>query len=243
MVDFDLRATSYNQQKWAMDKGFRDFICDNIIKHGPYEFALDLGTGTGIIPQILSNLSPWLTIGIDINRAMMMNAYKAHNILYMWMDAHDMRFMPEQFELITARNAFRYFRNPQAVVTHCYNLLSSKRGYLYIIEGIPPSERTVPVYQNVFDIKGKRNIFTPNLLIDMMKRSGFTKIEKMEYVIKHNDIWEWLMTDGNLSINDRVKIMDIHRNMTGEQKKDYGYVEEDGKIYCDFMNVLLVGQK
>jgi len=239
---FDERANKYDSQQWAIDQGFLKYI-DSVID-GIYDLSLDVGCGTGIITRLIAEKSN-LTVGIDRNRSMLGIAVEnthQDNIIYMNMDAHYMRFSNDMFDLITSRNCFRFLDDPLTVATNCYLALDDE-GLFCIIEGVPPSDRTRSVYKQVFDIKGKRNIFMERDLVRLMKKAGFSGITTHTYILRSQNIWDWLRKDDSLTDSDRYSIMDIHINMTDKQKKDYGFKAVDGNIFCDFTNKIVIGRK
>ncbi|USH00620.1 class I SAM-dependent methyltransferase [Thermococcus argininiproducens] len=103
----------------------------NKIEHGK---ILDIGTGPGFIPIKIAKFNPDLEIiGIDISKTMIKlakkNAEKAgvNNVTFEVMSAYKLRFLEEQFDLVTSIGALHHFNNPLKAFNEMYRVLKSQR--------------------------------------------------------------------------------------------------------------------
>jgi ubiquinone/menaquinone biosynthesis C-methylase UbiE len=103
---------------------------------------LEIGCGHGGITCFMAINGASRAVGIDINTRNLEIAERVQKLLckdealrqrvdFYVMNATELRFESESFEIITADNVFEHFMEPEAVLRECHRVLA-KRGRIYI---------------------------------------------------------------------------------------------------------------
>ena len=90
------------------------------------EQVLDVGTGTGLVANLLAaNVNPGLVFGIDLSENMMSiaRASKAKNVQFVGMAAEHLVFRPETFDLVTMGETLVYLADPTTALAEANRVL------------------------------------------------------------------------------------------------------------------------
>jgi MFS family permease len=133
------------------------------------ERVLDAATGDGIVANRLAKRGCEVT-ALDISSDLFWN--KQPEIDYKEGDAEQMEFM-EGFDLITLRNAFHYFPNPQKVISRIH--ASLREGGKFLLMEPVATEESYPFLKRVYEKKAPvRHFFSEEDLLTMIGQEGFT---------------------------------------------------------------------
>lgn len=120
----------------------RDIWIDLINKFKPIKdnpSILDIGTGPGFIPLILSKEGYENIYGIDVSDKMISMAknnasISGYKINFQTMDIHQMNFSDESFDLIICRRVIWTLNNPIEAYRECFRILKP-HGRIIIFDG------------------------------------------------------------------------------------------------------------
>jgi ubiquinone/menaquinone biosynthesis C-methylase UbiE len=90
------------------------------------EQALDVGTGTGLVANLLApRVDPGLVFGIDLPENMMSiaRARKAKNVQFLGMAAEHLVFRPQTFDLVTMGETLVYLADPTTALAEAHRVL------------------------------------------------------------------------------------------------------------------------
>jgi ubiquinone/menaquinone biosynthesis C-methylase UbiE len=89
------------------------------------EFALDVGTGTGLVAHLLAPaVSPGTVIGVDLSETMLSIARsKGNRVKFLGMAAEQLVFKPETFDLVTMGDSLTYFADPIEALAEAVRIL------------------------------------------------------------------------------------------------------------------------
>jgi ubiquinone/menaquinone biosynthesis C-methylase UbiE len=93
------------------------------------QHALDVGTGTGLIAQLVAaKVKPGTVIGIDLSDRMLSIARsrKAPNTQFVGMAAERLVFRPSTFDLVTMGEALAYLADPAAALGEAHRVLKPR---------------------------------------------------------------------------------------------------------------------
>ena len=173
------------------------------------EQVLDVGTGTGLIANLLAaNVNPGLVFGIDLSENMMSiaRARKAKNVQFVGMAAEHLVFRPETFDLVTMGETLVYLADPTTALAEAHRVLkpggrlavSVKRRSLntraqdLFFLGMAPLARrhhlSLPRYSSERSRFGE-----PDVLPKILDGAGFevTKLTEMVTGGRTHDAREW----------------------------------------------------
>jgi ubiquinone/menaquinone biosynthesis C-methylase UbiE len=176
--------------------------------------VLDVGTGTGLVAQLVAGpVRPGTVIGIDLSERMLSVARSRRlpNAQFVGMAAEHLVFRPATFNLVTMGEALAYFADPAAALAEAHRVLKPK-GRLAIschrrslstpaqnlfFQGLAPLARrhylSLPRYSS-----DRSRLGEPNVLPELLAESGFQVTTMTELVTggRAKDAHEWtdLMT-------------------------------------------------
>jgi ubiquinone/menaquinone biosynthesis C-methylase UbiE len=176
--------------------------------------VLDVGTGTGLVAQLVAGpVRPGTFIGIDLSERMLSVARSRRlpNAQFVGMAAEHLVFRPATFNLVTMGEALAYFADPAAALGEAHRVLKPK-GRLAIschrrslstpaqnlfFQGLAPLARrhylSLPRYSS-----DRSRLGEPNVLPELLAESGFQVTTMTELVTggRAKDAHEWtdLMT-------------------------------------------------
>ena len=239
------RATVFDKLEWVHTVAFLDLLIDSCGAREDF-IALDIGSGTGIISTKLAPLVNRVT-GIDISREMIDEAVRKSqdnphaNLSYIQMDAQQMNFPDDTFDLITARMVFHHIDDVEKAMKASYRVLK-KGGRLVLCEGVPPDHRTRKRYEEIFTLKEKRHTFSEAELINLFHHTGFSHITLRPFFMSQVSLVNWLK---NSSVEDEVaqQILELHLTADEHFKRVYRMSVNDNDIYIDWKFVIVVGEK
>jgi len=236
------RAALYNKLEWATEgKYLQEFL-----KAGEFQmedFVLDIGTGPGLIAH---KISPYTkrVIGIDICSNMLKQARqnRVKNEIFIKSNAKRLPFNDSVFSKVTARMVFHHIiKDTQEAMDECFRVLKNG-GLMVISEGIPPTEHVKPFYVEMFKYKEQRLTFMEEDLENLVKKSGFSVVNKIIHWNKKSSIKNWL-ENSSLDSNTQNKIFQMHLDLDDRGKKDYNMVRTDNDCLIDMKFAIVVCQK
>jgi SAM-dependent methyltransferase/ADP-heptose:LPS heptosyltransferase len=93
----------------------------NTLSSYPNNLVLDIGCNTGYHTKFLADMYGD-AIGIDINEKLIKESKVNHDKCYVC-DMHNMKFKPETFDLVFAKDVLEHSHTPHFVLRDCYNIL------------------------------------------------------------------------------------------------------------------------
>jgi ubiquinone/menaquinone biosynthesis C-methylase UbiE len=235
------RAAHYDKLFWTKDEEYLDVIlaAGNFRKD---DVVLDVGVGTGAIAK---KIQPYVkqVVGLDISDSMLKKGSWEGISIVNW-DICDALFTNAVFDKIVARMVFHHILdNLDIAIKRCYDMLR-KGGKIIVAEGVPPSDESYVIdwYTNMFKLKEERLTFTPQELVDRLKRCGFKRVVAREHIMRDFSIESWL-TNSGLELEKRDKIMELHLSADERIKNSYNMRITNGDCLCDTKNVVVVGLK
>ena len=173
------------------------------------EQVLDVGTGTGLVANLLAaNVNPGLVFGIDLSENMMSiaRARKAKNVQFVGMAAEHLVFRPETFDLVTMGETLVYLADPTTALAEAHRVLkpggrlavSVKRRSLntraqdLFFLGMAPLARrhhlSLPRYSSERSRFGE-----PDVLPNILDGAGFDVVKLTEMITggRTHDAREW----------------------------------------------------
>ncbi|HET7420393.1 MAG TPA: methyltransferase domain-containing protein [Candidatus Dormibacteraeota bacterium] len=174
-----------------------------------HEQVLDVGTGTGLVANLLApTVNPGLVFGIDLSEHMMSiaRARKAKNVQFVGMAAEHLVFRPATFDLVTMGETLVYVADPTLALAEAHRVLkpggrfalSVKRRSLntraqdLFFQGMAPLARrhhlSLPRYSSERSRFGE-----PDVLPEILGAAGFevTKLTEMVTGGRTADAKEW----------------------------------------------------
>jgi len=234
------RAENYDDKQRTKNKSVLKSIL-SIGKFNKNDIVLDVGSGTGIISNLVANKVKQV-VGIDKSSDMIFKCKPMNNILYINNDILNDIFIENSFDKITCRYVFHYIvSKQQKAMDICYKTLK-KGGTIIIVEGVPPSKRVKSDFKNIFKNKLDRVVCYDDDLVKLMKRSGFKNIKVKNITIKKFSIKKWLKNHV-LSQKEKDRIYNLHVNAKDYFKKDYNMVVTDNDCFIDLKISIITGKK
>lgn len=241
-MDFwKIRSEKFGNLEWIKRENFlKSFI--SFCKPQKSFKALDLGSGTGIVTRRLSTKVNTV-IGVDISPEMINKASRDNNdiIEYQLMDAENLLFPDEHFDLITARMVFHHIEHPAKAIREAFRVL--KRGRrMALCEGVPPDKSVRQRYVEIFKLKEKRHTFFEDDLNGLYNKAGFRDIIIKPYIMKQVSMRNWLNNSG---LSDEVcnKIVKLHLEADDNFKHLYKMKVFSEDILFDWKFVFISGLK
>jgi ubiquinone/menaquinone biosynthesis C-methylase UbiE len=173
------------------------------------EHVLDVGTGTGLVANLLApRVSPGSVIGIDLSEQMLAIARskKSKNSQFLGMAAEQLVFKPESFDLVTMGEALAYLGDPTEALAEAHRVLRadgrlalscqrrslSTRAQDLFFQGLAPLARrhylSLPRYSSE-----RASFGEPAVLPQILNRAGFdvTRVTEMVTGGRTRDAKEW----------------------------------------------------
>jgi ubiquinone/menaquinone biosynthesis C-methylase UbiE len=160
--------------------------------------VLDVGTGTGLVAQLIAPLvRPGMVIGIDLSERMLSHARARliPNAQFLGMAAEHLVFRPGTFNLVTMGESLAYFADPAAgleeahrvlkpkgrLVLSCHRRSLSTAAQNLFFQGLMPLARrhylTLPRFSS-----DRARFGEPSALPDLLASSGFQVTKMTELV-------------------------------------------------------------
>lgn len=187
------RAKDYNKLAWTRKQEFMEAMIKFCRPQKRY-LALDLGSGTGAVTQHLAQKIS-VVIGVDISEDMIEQALRNNNVLCQLMNAEELKFPSNFFDLVTARMVFHHIHKLDKAMNEAKRVLK-KGGRLVICEGVPPAKSAKKRYMEIFKLKEKRHTFLPEDIVAMFKRARFRNIRVEPFIMKQVSMHNWLNNSG-----------------------------------------------
>jgi ubiquinone/menaquinone biosynthesis C-methylase UbiE len=237
------RAATYNNLKWVNN----DRLKEAIVKYGEFKsdhIVLDAGTGTGAIALAIEPHIKEIH-GIDISSEMLSFIPKKSRIIKKEGSILKMEYPDDMFDRITARNVFHNIleeSDRRNSVKECLRTLK-KGGKFILQEGVPPHSSLKKDFEKIFSLKEERTTFTVEEMADILKDSGFIRIETHVISDPDFDLNNWLDNDGTLDEETKTKIIALHANSSDNFKKHYNLRNVNGKVIIDTNSAIVIGEK
>jgi ubiquinone/menaquinone biosynthesis C-methylase UbiE len=235
-----LRAKRFDKLEWIKRENFlKAFI--KFARPKKAFFALDLGTGTGVIAHHLA-FTARRVMAIDISKDMIQKVCrKDSKVDYRLMNAESLIFQDGHFDLITARMVFHHIERLDKAMIEARRVLK-KGGRLVICEGIPPDKSVRQRFVQIFKLKEKRHTFLKEDLVDLFKRAHFKNISLKYYVTRQVSMRNWL---GNSGLPDKIceKIVRLHLDADSHFKRVYNMKVFPSDILFDWKFIFISGEK
>jgi ubiquinone/menaquinone biosynthesis C-methylase UbiE len=137
------------QTQTAWGKTLIDFVDWSLVPGENITLTLDIGTGPGLLPALLSTRRSLLAIGLDTDYSLLHAAPK--NIPVTQAPAEHLPFPPATFDMVTATNVIFLINDPLRALRECHRIL--KPGCSLCL--LNPSERlTVLAADTLADARG-----------------------------------------------------------------------------------------
>lgn len=225
-TDWIRRAEKYNRLDWVNNDKLLSTIVD-IARACQPKTVLDVGTGTGKVllgvKQAVRDAEFW---GVDSSEAMLSKAPGVEDVRLVCDDAEQLTRVPENyFDFVTARMVFHHLNSPHRAAKSIRRVM--KYGGLFVLcEGVPPSQRTVEWYTEMFRFKEDRNTLCEGDLIQIMASAGFDSIVTRTVIMKNASLNNWLDNSGIPEENIRI-IKEMHYNSPKFVRDDYDMTYTD----------------
>lgn len=241
LFEWDIRAKKYDNLEWTnrdqyMEKLLK--ICD--LKSDFY--ACDIGTGTGIIAQILAHYCRKVD-AIDYSESMLniaKNKRPMDNLNYKLMNAEKLELPSNMFDIVTARMCFHHIAHQEKAIKECVRILKTG-GKFVISEGIPPPG-TRKFYNEMFKLKEKRRTYTIDDLVELVDEGGLKNINIEIHRMPGVSINNWLENSGKDKAACK-KIYDMHLDCEDYVKEAYNMKVLNGDIFMDWLIAIISGKK
>ena len=238
------RASSYDKHRWVKDKQYlQGFLEFGLFQRDDH--VLDVGTGAGTVAKAIAPFVKKVT-AID-NCPEMLHLTKSNNtypnVTFMLVDIRKMPYESNSFDKITARMVFHHLLEDIHVgIQECERVLKD-RGIFVFSEGVPPDERTKPLYEEIFKLKENRITFMPEDIEKLLLSSGLHNIRMREFTMRSVSVKDWL-EKSKVSEKNTQKILELHRNSDDHFKKMYNLkLCNGGDVLIDWKFIIARGEK
>lgn len=242
IFEWNIRASKYDNLDWTNREQYMEVFLKMCSLKSNFR-ACDIGTGTGIIAQVLAQYCQKVD-AIDISSAMLKIAEskrKSKNINYKLMSAENIEFDSEIFDCVTARMCYHHIIHQDKAIKECVRILKSG-GKFVISEGVPPPG-TRKFYTEMFKLKEKRRTYTIDDLVELLVAHGGLKNIAIEFHKMPNvSINNWLANSGKSKAICK-KIYDMHLDCEDYIKRAYNMKILDGDIFMDWLIAIVSGRK
>jgi len=235
-----IRSVQYDELEWVKDQSYLQIIA-KAMELNEKDFALDVGTGTGVVAHYIAPLVKEI-IGMDISSDMLdLCRWKNNSYFFRW-DIRDSIFKENVFDKIIARMVFHHITNrTQEAVNECCRILK-KGGIFGIAEGVPPTKRVEKKYVEIFKHKEERLTFYESDIVNYMENAGFRNIKITIYKQHNMSIRNWLKKSGLPQEKQQI-IYDLHVNAPDYFKEDYNMEIKNNDCFITFKNAIVTGVK
>jgi len=211
----------YSVAKFLLDKiNFKDKI------------VLDLACGKGNISKEIAQLAHEV-IGVDISREKIRNAkanFSNRNIQYLVMDAAELNFEDNYFDIVFCNFSFQHFTEKQKAINECYRVLKPK-GVLHIAtplkgfqsEPLRAEKQVLRELNLVKNTKSRAGKVSREDMLKFAEKAGFSKIRS---IVKNNTYYFKNLKDLLVKYESRSDIeINKIRQILEPQKTIKGYKE------------------
>lgn len=242
MTNWHNRVRSYEKANWVKDKRLLNKILKACNLEG-YEVVCDIGTGTGIIAKHLSNHC-YRVLAIDNSKDMIdiakSKCMRQNNITFLITSIELLDLDKDSKDCMVSRMCFHHIEYPDIAMKHCYDILKPG-GKMLICEVIPPY-CCLDFYEDICNIKEKRNVFSSDDLVSLFKIAGFKKINFSLHVMKQVSIINWIRS--NALVDSKEKMLFYRwKNAPSYVKKSHNLVVTDDDVLVDWLFMIISGVK
>ena len=191
--EYDRLAPDYDR-RWSFYIGatIRETLAR--IDLQPDDRVLDVGCGTGVLLEALSNTTSGAQLaGVDPSADMLAVARERFDgtIVLKQSHAEKLPFPDEVFDVVISTNAFHYFRNPLGALQEMYRVLAPN-GRIAITDWCDdyPACRLLDIFLRLFN-RAHFQTYGQQQCRNLLEQAGFTVMQLDRYKIN----WFWgLMT-------------------------------------------------
>lgn len=236
------RSKDYHKLEWVNSGELLDAFIE-FVSPRVNQVIVDLGTGTGKVAEAIDK-SGALTVGIDYSMEMLAIAsqnIKSH-IIWIHGDSNFIPFPENAVDKVCARMLLHHLVNPSKAILECARILKPG-GALFICEGIAPDAESFNNWVKMNQIlEPGRKTFSCEILERLLLDAGFVNIQKKVIITPGLSTKNWLKDRGD-SPKIIKKIMDLRRNLPGNEKKSWNLKEIKDDILVDVSWLMMGGYK
>ncbi len=191
--EYDRLAPDYDR-RWSFYIGATIRETLGRIDLQPDDRVLDVGCGTGVLLEALSNTTSGAQLaGVDPSADMLAVARERFDgtIVLKQGHAEKLPFPDEVFDVVISTNAFHYFRNPLGALQEMYRVLAPN-GRIAITDWCDdyPACRLIDIFLRLFN-RAHFQTYGQQQCRNFLEQAGFTVMQLDRYKIN----WFWgLMT-------------------------------------------------
>ena len=236
-----IRAAKYDKLFWTKDRSYLEAI----VRLGDIKkehIVLDVGTGTGAIKNAINNHVSHV-VAIDSSDDMLQKGIWTGTSIIKW-DIGEALFKDGIFDRVFARMVFHHIINKlDRAVLRCYDVLK-ENGKICVAEGVPPVDDAdvVDWYTEMFKLKEERRTFTPEQLVNYLKKNGFKNVTSHIHYMENFSISNWVECSG-LNESVQKEIVNLHRHAPNKIQEAYNMRISEDDCIIRSKNVIVVGQK
>ena len=269
MENFDNRASTFDDLQWVKDENYLNSVIELLnISGNETVLDVGPGTGP-IMRKLLEKYPNLNYVCIEPSERMVekitdwissdkkrldysITIYDSFDILEKAMH-NNYTTSPYIFDAVIMRNVLHHFNSYESIkeALRIITYYTRKMGKIVIGEGCPPFQvydgcmmysenKDVELSQKILRMKEDRIDFITvyKAVIDFLTEN------KISYSTKYikspmNDIDNWLDKGSLLSREKKEEIKNIFRDMDENQKKRFGIVEKDNKLYMTFYHQII----
>jgi len=227
-TDWTQRSRQYNRLQWVNNDSLLSGITQIAAAIRP-RMVLDVGTGTGkVLFALKDTLGSGEFWGIDSSQSMLDKIERQDEVVLNCSNIESTQDLPQAyFDFATARMVFHHINDTDRALHNICRLLRNE-GVLLICEGVPPTQRTVKWYTEMFRYKEDRKTLTEIDLINMLLRAGFDDIVTKTIVLRNCSLNNWLDNSGIPQENiDIIKRMHYEAPSYVRQDYDMAFTGDD----------------
>jgi ubiquinone/menaquinone biosynthesis C-methylase UbiE len=242
---FGQRAAFYTTSAVHKDKAVLDRLVE-LAHVQPTDRVLDVATGTGhtafaFAPHVREVIATDVTPEMLIEGGRLKEEGGIKNVQFQLVDAHDLPFDDESFDVVTCRRAAHHFADIRRALREMCRVLRAG-GRLVIDDRSVPEDDFADATLNRLDwLHDHSHVrqYRPGEWQSTMHEAG-CKIEAIEPYTKHRPLAAF--TNG-VELESVAEIERIIAGLNNAQRAALNVTEKDGEVYLDHWYVMVMGVK